>query len=241
MNDQQREWLLQALAHTSADATENLLCEAARDQLGLYIEAEMHQEDAQQRFPQLFNHLHVCPECREIYELLRETLIDNADLLVDPEPIEQTTVPAPASRPVTLAEAVNWAREQLQLWQQTLQGRALVYRSSAPEAGEPQSIAIPGFNETRITMSLAVDGSQWQISGAIVPENPVLQGVALRLYALSGLPSARSIAAVIEATVDDFDTFSFAPVAIGQYVLTIALPEGEVGLTFIGGPGASAT
>jgi len=236
MDNQQREWLLQALSHTDDATPEDPPCETIRDQLGLYIESELLETDATQRFPAIFNHIYTCPECRLTYDILRDTLIDNEFLALETPPL--TTASPLALRGLDFSAAIDWATEQIASWQHTLPGRGLVYRSSAPQALPP--VAIPGHADAALTLTVVFEPGSLSVAGTLYSTSYALQGRTLRLYALAP-PPMTTISSASEATLDDFDSFSFEAFPPGRYVLTMVLPDGEVGLTYIGEPNDQAS
>lgn len=233
MDNQQREWLLRALAHTDEGPTGEPTCEDVRDQLGVYVEAELYEEDAPRQFPQIARHLYTCPDCRIAYDMLRDILITGeAPVLAAAEAPVSATSLTPA-RGSSLADLIAWATEQIAVWQHTLAGRALVYRSAM--ATDTPPITIPGQGDAVLALAVVTAEGALAISGTITPSSPDLQGLPVRLYAVSADPEP-AITGLFERKIDDFDTFSFEGLSPGRYVLTIGLHEGEVGLTFIGGP-----
>lgn len=232
MNDREygqkldRRSISRLLADTFATTADELQCDAVDTQMVLCAEALLDERQAAQRYPALFRHFHVCPDCRAEYNLL----VQLAQMQRAGEFAQAPAIPAiPALiTPVTTIVATAWPQRLVSIlfpgFVPTLAGATV--RGSNDFAFLPVMVHLGDDDRLQIEFAIAPSTIQPALRSlycTITSSDPTLLATSARIWLATDDSPRRQQ----EQQLIDTDEIVFDELAPGRYHLHFALSEQE--------------
>lgn len=251
MSDNLLRQLFNAVLAADQPELPDTLCESIRDQLDLYVEADLAGTAAAQQYPHIAQHVQQCPACLEVYALLRATLVDLRENRTTYAPLDPQRYPPPFAvpqpTPAPSAVPLDWALQHVRQWLANL----TFYQPQPAWAGATRRIAEPSAHtptqpvferllgpilapEAKVLIRAQRIDSSATVLLRIEPEQARPTSGQLILYRVhAGEPPTVELVATQTATASGRVKFENLP--LDNYMLSLKRPQNaEVELVWLG-------